>query len=1186
MDNLNPPRVLIESNVIGLNQSLRIDEFFSVTDRDIDSTLTKIQFRDDSVGGGSFMLGGQVLAANEFHEIPFSQIGSVTYRGATTFDSSSISVRVFDGLFWSNTASGLITSGNSRPELAVRDGRVATSGSLNIASLLNYSDADGNPDRLYLVVDRKIGANGGRLVLNDTVNPEGQWLAVPAADLPDLVYEGASVQGESERLSIRVFDGFSWSQEQDFFISSSAPPQVIEGGPQEVLASERRAASDMFSVVDVDQDSIVSYLFVDRFRNANGGFWELNGVRQASAEWFSVPANQLDNLFYVGGDVAPQTEDIGIIAFDGFEFSAIGEVQVNTIARPMLTASNRTVNAGHFLNFETGGSANTSGTVPAGDPIFDFLDDSGATIREFFFVDRSVNGGNFVFRGSDVPSATWFRVPADELDQLEYTGQQTGPISEQIGVMVNANSVWNDLGEFTIDTIRNSAAPVLQVVDATARFGATIPLAALFDWSDVDGDALQSFRFFDTGPAANSGFFTVNGVRQAAETSISLPFDQLDTVQYTFSSQISSEEIRLVVNDGVFDSAVGTSTLSSLGLPSIEATENDITVNTIERVAASSIINQTDSGPTLSRFQLFDENTQFRSGRMELDGADLQQGVIHDLTAAEFDRLVFKGAEVDFGRQLDPILIRGNNGSTGWTEWERVNVNTDPVANRSLESGFFIADKDNNPEKTFITYSFIDGGSQDFGTFGTVANPATPPLPSYYLLPDGTGRPEANATVAMSQEQREAYRTVFEFYERVTDIDFVEVEYTLDAADAEVVIGAFDQNSPGTLGFAFLPTTGDGNGNLFSDIWFNSTTADFDPATPTDTSNGSTFVATAYHELGHAVGLKHPFEGEPFLSVFTNFNYNTIMSNNRGGAQNPFPTYPGNQEVASLMLYDIMEVQRLYGANEEWNDGDNSYGNAFSGSDPHFSLNTDRNEDGEFIFNTEQSQTAIWDAGGIDTFNYTFHVADETIDLRQGTWSSVNGVQQTLNITYGTIIENARGGSGNDNIRGNETRNFLFGNEGNDVLRGGGDDDVLRGGIGDDTYVWSLGDGRDFVQELAEGGVDSLAVFDPSGSINSLEDDLSFRRFGNELRIDFTLNQGESQGTVTINDFAVTDSRVELLTIHDGAGMQVGESIDLQSIFNQANSLHQRFELTGVQANTVPLGDDGVNRNGFIASPV
>lgn len=1186
MDNLNPPRVLIESNVIGLNQSLRIDEFFSVTDRDINSSISKVQFRDDSVGGGSFVLGGRVLASNEFHEIPFSQIGSVTYRGAASFDTSSISVRVFDGVFWSNTASGLITSGNSRPELVARDGRVSTNGTLNISDLLTYSDADGNPDRLYLVVDRKIGANGGRLVLNDTINPQGQWLVVSGADMPDLVYEGASVQGESERLSIRVFDGFSWSEEQDFQISASSPPEIIEGETQEVLVGERRMAADMFSVVDIDQDNVVSYLFVDRFLNANGGYWELNGARQASAQWFSVSASQLDNLFYVGGEVGPQSEDIGIIAFDGFDFSAIGEVRVNTIARPTLTGQDQTVKAGHFLNFATGGSANVGGTVPPGEPIFDFLESGDASIQEFFFVDRLVNGGNFVFKGATLPSATWFRVPADELDQLEYMGQQSGPIAEEIGVLVNANGVWNNLGEFTIATIRNSAAPVLEIVDATARFGSTISLTSLFDWSDVDGDALQSFRFYDTGSSASSGFFTVNGVQQAAETWISLPFDQLGSVQYNFSNQISSEEIRLVVNDGVFDSAVGVSTLSSIGLPSIGATANDISVNTIERVAASSIINQTDVGPTLSRYQIFDENTQFRSGRMELDGVDLQQGVIHDLTAAEFNRLVFKGAEVDFGRQLDPVLIRGNNGSTGWTEWERVNVNTDPVANRALDSGTQVVDKDVNPEKTVITYSFIDGGNQDFGTFGSVASPASPPLPSYYIQPSGIGLAEANRTVAMSQEQREAFRTVFEFYERIVDIDFVEVEYTLAASDAEVVIGSFDQGNSGALAYAYLPTSGDGLGTLESDIWFNSTADDYDPATPTDTTNGSSFLATAYHELGHAVGLDHPFEGEQFLSVFTNFNYNTIMAYNREGAQNPFPTYPGNQEAASMMLYDIIELQRLYGANEQWNAGNNSYGNSLPGSDPHFSLNSDQNDAGEFIFNTEQAQTALWDAGGIDELNYSAHVADETIDLRQGAWSSVNGVQRTLNISYGTVIENARGGIGNDNIRGNEVRNFLFGNEGDDVLRGGGDNDVLQGGSGDDTYVWSLGDGRDFVQELGGGGVDTLELYDPSGAVNSLQDDLTFRRFGNDLRIDFTFNQGEGQGTVTVGDFAGTDSQVELLTIHDSAGMQIGGAIDLQSIFDQATTLHQRFELTSSQADTIPLGEDGSNQNGFIAVPV
>ena len=1183
MDNLNPPKVLIESNVVGLNESVRLSDFLTITDADGTSTFTEVQFRDDSPGGGSFFLGGSPLAPNQFHSVPFSQLGSVTYRGASTFNTQSISVRVKDDLFWSNTGVGFITSGNTRPVLTVRDARVPVNGSINIASLLDYNDADGNPDQLYLVVDRKIGANGGQLALNDTVNPQAQWLLVRGADMPDLVYDGPSVQGDSEELSIRVFDGFSWSAEQDFRITSSGPPEVINGGPQNVLIEERRAASTMFGVTDVDQDNIVSYLFVDRFQNASGGFWELNGVRQASAQWFSVPASQLDNLFYVGGEFAPQSENIGIIAYDGFEFSAVGEIEVNTIPRPALTGGDRTVRAGHYLNIATGGTANASGTMPVGNPIVGFLDVSGSTVQEYLFVDRKTNGGRFVFNGTALPSATWFRVPANELNLLEYRGEQTGPISEDIGVMVNTNGVWNSLGEFGITTIRNSAPPVLNMVDATARFGSTIPLQALFDWSDVDGDALQSFSFYDTGSAASSGFFTVNGVQQAAETWITLPIDQLGAVQYNYSNQISSEEIRLVVSDGVFTSAIGTSTLSSIGLPSIEANRNDITVNTIERIPVNSIISQTDSGPSLTRFQIFDEFTAgltgTRSGRVELDGNDLQQGVIHDLTAAEFNRLVFKGAEVDFGRQLDPMLIRGHNGTTGWTEWERVNVNTDPVANNALISGTQIADKDTNPEKNVITYSFIDGGNQ--GSYGTRMNPGRPPLPSYYpggATAEQVGR-EANGTRPFSREQREAFREVFEFYERVADVKFQEVEFTLDSADSEIVIGAwgnFDGGVSGASAYAYLPATGDGRGNPLSDIWFNVNPAvagDLDPDTPTDVSLGGFFRLVAYHELGHALGFKHPFEGEPFLSSFTSFDYLTVMSYQHDSDFNKFQPYP-EDHPASLMLYDVIELQRLYGANEEWNNNNNQYGNFFSGSDPHF------------INNDEQHQTTLWDAGGTDTFNYTLHVADETIDLRQGTWSSVNGVQQSLKIAYETIIENARGGSGNDNIRGNETSNFLIGNQGNDVLRGGGDDDVMRGGTGDDTYVWSLGDGRDFVQELAEDGVDTLAVFDPSGSINSLRDDLSFRRFGNDLRIDFTLNQGEGQGTVTIGDFGTSTSRVELLTIHNATGAQVGEAIDLQSIFDQSSTLHQRFAVTTVQADTIPLGDGGENRNGFIAAPV
>ena len=305
------------------------------------------------------------------------------------------------------------------------------------------------------------------------------------------------------------------------------------------------------------------------------------------------------------------------------------------------------------------------------------------------------------------------------------------------------------------------------------------------------------------------------------------------------------------------------------------------------------------------------------------------------------------------------------------------------------------------------------------------------------------------------------------------------------------------------------------------------------------------------------------------MSIFNNFDYLTVLSQQHDSDFNQFDPFP--EQPSSLALFDIEALQNIYGANTTFNIGDNQYGNFFSGSAPHF------------INNDESHQTTLYDAGGTDTLNYTLHVADETIDLRQGQFSSINGVPQSLRISYGTVIENARGGSGDDNIRGSETVNFLIGNEGDDVLRGGGGNDVLRGGEGNDTFIWSLGDGRDLIQEQGNGGLDTLQVFDPSGSLTSLGDDLTFRRFGNDLRIDFTLNQGEGQGTVTIQDFGDEESRVEFLTLHNSSGTQIGNAIDLQSIFDQATTLAQRFDVGTELADTLPTGQGAINENAFAA---
>jgi len=84
------------------------------------------------------------------------------------------------------------------------------------------------------------------------------------------------------------------------------------------------------------------------------------------------------------------------------------------------------------------------------------------------------------------------------------------------------------------------------------------------------------------------------------------------------------------------------------------------------------------SGADAVRFEVFDANTNATSGRLLLDGQRLQQGVVLTLTADEFERLEFQGALVDDSRQLDPILVRAESDITGFSEFTRVNVNTDP----------------------------------------------------------------------------------------------------------------------------------------------------------------------------------------------------------------------------------------------------------------------------------------------------------------------------------------------------------------------------------------------------------------------------------------------------------------------------------------------------------------------------
>ena len=74
----------------------------------------------------------------------------------------------------------------------------------------------------------------------------------------------------------------------------------------------------------------------------------------------------------------------------------------------------------------------------------------------------------------------------------------------------------------------------------------------------------------------------------------------------------------------------------------------------------------------------------------------------------------------------------------------------------------------------------------------------------------------------------------------------------------------------------------------------------------------------------------------------------------------------------------------------------------------------------------------------------------------------------TLAIAYGTIIENATGGSSTDKIIGNQVANTLDGGVGNDSLNGGAGNDSLTGGSGSDTFVFNSALGSTNVDKIKD----------------------------------------------------------------------------------------------------------------------